>query len=153
MPDAEIEVPLPPSETLDILRRAVGQCGGVWSDEETDSAEFAVPTRAGIREGYTRLRPLLEATAGGCRLRLRVVSEVLKVNTAAAVVLLFGAVGGIVVVIWPLHAALLALAPVGAVLALVAWLLVASRSRSYGPEELLGLVGELAEDPEQSAPD
>ena len=60
---------------------------------------------------------------------------------------LFGAVGGILVVIWPLHPVLLSLAPIGALLAAAAWLLVVSRMRSYGPEDLLLRVAEIAESP------
>ena len=145
MPVHEVDLPLPPREALAVLRRAVGDLGGAWRDDAAGGPpEFSLPTRAGIREGYTSLRPSLEPTAAGCHLALQVAGEALEVNRAAAAVLLLGALGGILVVIWPLHDALLALAPAGALLALVAWLLVASRLRSHGPEELLELVADLA---------
>jgi hypothetical protein len=145
MPVLEVQIRLPPRDGLEILRRAVDESGGAWRDDAGgEPLEFALPTRAGIREGYTSLRPSLEPTATGCRLALQVAGETLEVDRAAAMVLLLGAVGGILVVIWPLHDALLALAPAGALLALVAWLLVASRLRSHGPEELLELVADLA---------
>ena len=150
MADLELELAAAPEETWRLLRRAVDEWGGEWSDpggDADDAADVTLPTRAGLREGYTRLTPTVSAAASGSRLTLEVVDESLHVNRGAAMVLFMGAVGGLVVVAWPLHASLLAVAPVGAVLALVAWLLVASRFRSSGPHEFLALVRDLAEEP------
>lgn len=144
MRDREIELSLPPDQAMAALREAVEAWGGGWR-EEGDPEEFAVPTRAGIREGYARFRPVVEGTEGGSRLRLELLDQVLRVNRPAAMVLFFGAIGGLLTILWPLHDTLLTLAPVGAILALAAWLLVASRFRSYGPEELLATVAEIAE--------
>lgn len=139
----ELELPLPPAEAMLALRQAVGEWGGGWSDEE-ETEEFAVPTRAGIRQGYARFRPVVEGTGSGSRLRLELQEQDLHVNRAAAMILLFGAIGGLLTILWPLHPSLLALAPIGAILALAAWLLVASRFRSHGPDELLATVAEIA---------
>ena len=138
----EVDLDPSPDETTILLHRAVEEWGGAWTEE---GDEIVLPTRAGIREGITRVRPNLEPLAAGTRLSLRIVGEALRVNASAAMVLLLGALGGIVVVAWPLHAALRSLAPMGALLALVAWLLVASRFRSSGPHEFLAFVREIAE--------
>ncbi len=146
----EVEVPAYPEATWRLRGAGVEQWRAQWirqDDESEESAsELVLPTRAGIREGYTRLEPHVSPTDGGARLALSIEAEVLRVNTGAAFVLLLGAIGGLLVVVWPLHDALLKLAPIGAVLALVAWLLVASRFRSHGPHELLELVRDLAEE-------
>ncbi len=153
MENLELELAVPPEEAWRLLRRAVEEWGGEWRDPQGDVAngnELILPTRAGLREGYTRFTPTVSSGTTGSRLTLGLVGESLRVNSGAAMVLLMGAVGGLLVVVWPLHAALLAVAPVGAVLALVAWLLVASRFRSSGPHELLGLVRDLAEEPREA---
>lgn len=144
MTTGQIDLPIPPDEAMQVLREAVAESGGAWREGDREPLEFALPTRAGIREGHLRLQPLIEATTDGCRLSLRLQEESLEVNLSAAMVLLLGAIGGLLVVLWPLHPTLLSLAPVGAILALAAWLLVASRSRGYGQEELLNRVAELA---------
>ena len=143
MSEPLLDLPLTPSETMAALRGAVEAWGGGWSEEET-SQEFAVPVRAGLRHGYARIRPTIDETDSGSRLQLEVQEQTLRVNRSAVMVLLMGAIGGLLTVLWPLHEALLALAPIGAVLALAAWLMVASRFRSHGAEELLGAVEEIA---------
>lgn len=150
MQEHELELALTPTEAMTALRQAVVEWGGGWSDA-SESEEFAVPTRAGIREGYARFRPVVEGTRSGSRLRLELQDQVLHVNRSAAMVLLFGAIGGLLTVLWPLHDTLLAMAPIGAILALAAWLLVASRFRSHGPDELLATVAEIADTPGEEA--
>ena len=140
-----VDVGLAPEEALEVLRVAVDESGGVWTEEHPE--QFAIPVKAGIRQGYARLRAEIEPSSGGCRLQLSLEEETLRVNTGAAMVLLFGGIGGILVVIWPLHPVLLSLAPIGALLAAAAWLLVLARLRSYGPEDLLLRVAEIAELP------
>ena len=51
--------------------------------------------------------------------------------------------------LWPLHPAILRLAPAGIVLAIAAWLLVSSRLRNSEVKDFLHLVADLAEHPEQ----
>jgi hypothetical protein len=75
--------------------------------------------------------------------------EEFQLNHGAVFVLLCGAIGGIAVMLWPIWPPLLALAPIGAVLAILAWLMVASRLRSAGVEEFFALV---ASDPEAPEP-
>lgn len=65
------------------------------------------------------------------------------VNRPAFLILLLGALGAGTVIFWPLYPPLLTFAPVGVVLALAAWLLVASRLRTSGPEDFLELVATI----------
>lgn len=65
------------------------------------------------------------------------------VNRPAFVVLLLGALGAGAATLWPLFPPLLAFAPVGLVLAVAAWLLVASRLRTSGPEDFFELVASI----------
>ena len=51
------------------------------------------------------------------------------------------------VMLWPLSPKILQLAPIGAVLALVAWLLVISRIRNSDAGDFLALVSALAAHP------
>ncbi len=139
----EIELPVAPELAQEALRQAVEAWGGGFGDEATD--EFAVPIRAGLRQGYARFHRSVVASGGGSRLTLEVRDQTLRVNRSSATVLFLGALGGLVTMLWPLHDSLLALAPIGALLALLAWLMVASRFRSQGPEELLATVADIAE--------
>lgn len=85
--------------------------------------------------------------ANGSSIRLKVKSADYEINRPALVLLLMGAAGGLVTVIWPLAPKrLLGFVPLGIVLMIGAWLLVASRVRSAGPREFLENVAEIAEE-------
>jgi hypothetical protein len=94
----------------------------------------------------------VEPTDGGSVIHFVVEDSHQSVNRPAFLVLLLGALGAGAVILWPLYPPLLAFAPVGVVLALAAWLLVASRLRTSGPEDFLQLVAtvgqQLLPDPE-----
>ena len=70
-----------------------------------------------------------------------------RVNKQAVVILVAGAISGLVLMLWPFFPALLGFAPVAIVLALIAWFLVVSRLRMAGPREFLDTVAEHAETP------
>lgn len=80
---------------------------------------------------------------------MEVEKEEFWLNRGAVFVLLCGAIGGLSVALWPIWPPLLGLAPVGAILAILAWLMVASRLRSSGMEDFFALV---ASDPEAPEP-
>jgi hypothetical protein len=149
-----LELPVGPEQAIGALRRAVEEWGGGFGDD-AEALDFAVPIRAGIRQGYARMRPVVQRGPLGSRLHLEVLDQALHVNRSAFVILLMGALGGVAAMLWPLLAmvsppheddSLLGVAAIGAVLALLAWLMVASRARSAGPEELLQTVAEIVED-------
>jgi hypothetical protein len=61
------------------------------------------------------------------------------------VVLAIGGAGGVSTLLWPFFPHLLELVPLGAVVALGAWMLVVTRLRNSGPEEFLEAVAEEIE--------
>ncbi|MGB5813778.1 MAG: hypothetical protein WBI27_01110 [Thermoanaerobaculia bacterium] len=94
----------------------------------------------GLHRGVL-LGPLtVEPAEGGSELHFVVEESHQSVNRPAFFILLLGALGAGATILWPLYPPLLSFAPVGVVLAVAAWLLVASRLRSSGPEDFLRLV-------------
>jgi hypothetical protein len=94
------------------------------------------------------LGPLtVEPAGGGSVLNFAVEESHQSVNRPAFFILLLGALGAGATILWPLYPPLLSFAPVGVVLALAAWLLVASRLRTSGPEDFLRLVATVGQDP------
>ncbi len=135
------------------VERAMAEAVDVGFAEASDrEGRLLVPVRAGIRAGVVEVAWSAETVTEGTRLQLEVIEEVFRTSTAAVSILAIGAAGGIMTIIWPLHPDLLGLAPLGALLALLAWLLVVSRLRSYGPEDFLSTVADLASEEEGSIP-
>lgn len=135
-------VEAPPERIEGAIREAID--AGFAEASGTGRRRLLVPVQAGIRSGVVELDWAAEAVRGGTRLRLEVVREVFRTSTAALTILAIGAAGGIMTIIWPLHPNLLGLAPLGALLALLAWLLVVSRLKSYGPEDFLSTIAAMA---------
>ncbi len=81
----------------------------------------------------------------GTSLRFDVEETSYTINKSALAIMLLGGMGGLTVVFWPLSPMILQLAPIGAVLALVAWLMVVSRLRNSDPEDFFDLVADLSE--------
>ena len=57
--------------------------------------------------------------------------------------ILFGAAGGLILTAWPFYPVLIPLTPVGVLLSLAAWFLVASRVKTRAEGEFFELVAEL----------
>ena len=133
--EAEVEAP------EDEVAVAVGELTELWQGEwepAPGGGRLVLPVRAGLRRGVALIEVAIEPTQGGrSRIGLEIVEEQLSLNRGAVGVLALGALGGLLTVVWPLHPDLLRLAPVGALLAVLAWLMVASRFRSEGPKEFL----------------
>jgi membrane protein implicated in regulation of membrane protease activity len=89
----------------------------------------------------------VEPAGGGSVLNFSVEESHQSVNRPAFFILLLGALGAGATILWPLYPPLLGFAPVGVVLALAAWLLVASRLRTSGPEDFLRLVETVGQNP------
>lgn len=139
-----IDVDLAPGDALDLLAKAVADWGGEWRTEDEEHALW-LPVSAGLRRGFVAARA--EATAEGphTRVEIRQVESQLHINRGAAGVLAFGALGGIVAMLWPFFPGLLKIAPLAAVLAVVAWLMVAGRLRNSGLEEFVEALQATAE--------
>lgn len=102
-----------------------------------------MPVVRGLHQGVLLGSLTVEPAGGVSVLRLVVEESHQSVNRPAFFILLLGALGAGTVVLWPLYPPLLSFAPVGVVLALAAWLLVASRLRTSGPEDFMKLVAAI----------
>ena len=116
--------------------------GGQWKDDG-DGGELWIPVNAGLRRGFWHGAVEIEALpadTAACRLRVEQKDSQMQVNRGAAMILFFGAAGGVVAVLWPFFPALIQLGPFALVLAIAAWLLVSSRIRNSGLEEFFEAV-------------
>ena len=128
------------------LNLVAEEWGGQWKDEAS-GGELWIPASAGLRRGFWHGVidiEALPADAGGCRLRVEQKDQQMRVNRGAAMILLFGAAGGVVAMLWPFFPVLIQLGPFGLVLAIAAWLLVSSRIRNSGLEEFFEAVEAVA---------
>ena len=128
--------------------RAVDQAAELWGAgwrADASGGELHLPATQGLRQGVLCGHLRIEPSEMGASLHLEIDAAHLAINRSAAGVLLLGGLGGLTLVFWPLSPKVLQLAPVGAVLAIVAWLLVVSRLRYTDPDDFLDLVAELAE--------
>jgi hypothetical protein len=136
---------LPQSTTS--VRRAVEEAAEVWGavwQPDSQGGRLALSTVQGLRQGVLSGSLKVQPSDGGTLLRLEIEEARLSINWSATAVLLLGALGGLSLVLWPLSPKILQLAPIGAVLAIVAWLLVVSRLRYSDATDFLDLVAELA---------
>ena len=131
--------------TLADLETAAEIWGAGWRPDGW-GGRLELPVTAGLRRGVVSGRVSVETTPNGSRVLFRVEESHHTLNVAATMVLLLGAVGALAVTLWPLFPPLLALAPLSLVLAFTAWLLVASRLRTSGPEDFLELVVTLPDE-------
>lgn len=132
---------------------AVGAAAEAWGagwQGAIDGGRLALPTLSGLRREVMAGRVTVEPSGRGSRVRFEVEETTGTINRPAALILLFGALGGLCIVLWPFFPALLGIAPVAVVLAFAAWLLVASRLRQSGPDDFLALVQRFAESEEES---
>ncbi len=129
------------------LKQAAEEWGGQW-EVSADGGELWIPVSAGLRRGYWRGDVLFApspSSPGRIRLTAAAKDLELHVNRGGALILLVGAAGGIVAVLWPFFPALLEIGPMALVLAIAAWLLVSSNFRNSGLEEFLEAVDGIAE--------
>jgi hypothetical protein len=133
-----------------VVLEAVEQAAEMWGADwrpEGNSGRLRIPVVQGIRHGVVDGVLRVEPDPSGSSIAFEIEETTLVVNRSALVVLLFGALGGVSVMLWPLSPKILQLAPIGAVLALVAWLLVISRIRNSDAGDFLALVSALAAHP------
>lgn len=135
--------------TVDEARRAVQAAAAVWGaqwTEDDEGGELVLPVVAALRRGVVRAAVSIDPQGESARIALEERESAVAVNRGAVAVLGIGALGGVLLLLWPFFPKLLLAAPLGAVLAFLAWFLVVSRLRMSGPAEFLGDV--LASAPE-----
>lgn len=138
------------SQSPTIVLQAVGEAADVWGadwrpGEPGGSGQLVLPTIQGLRQGVLAGTLSTAPADGGTLLQLEIEEHDFSINWSATAILTLGAIGGLTLVLWPLSPKILQLAPIGAVLAVVAWLLVVSRLRYSDAGDFLDLVAELAE--------
>ena len=136
------------SQRPETVLRAIGEAAEVWGavwEPGSGGGQLRIPAVQGLRQGILSGTLATEPSNGGTSLRLQLEQEHYSINWSAATILLLGALGGLTLVLWPLSPKILQLAPIGAVLAIVAWLLVVSRLRYTDAGDFLDLVAEIAE--------
>jgi len=141
-----IDTELPSEEALAAVARASEIWGATWN-REGSSGRLELPVLAGLRHGFLVGRVWTEPTATGSRVIFRVEERHFRLQGTAIVILTLGAAGGITATLWPFFPSLLGIAPLAVVVAIGAWILVASRLRTSTAEEFLDMV---ASDPEES---
>jgi hypothetical protein len=143
-----VEIDAAPAAALAAVAEAAEGWGAEWRAEGDRGGRLSLPALAGIRRGWISGRVRVEPLAAD---RSRVVferqDEDLRLHVPSVAILVLAAAGGMLTVLWPFYPALLPVAPRGAGIALGGWLLVVSKLRTAGPEELLGLAAELGGDP------
>jgi len=135
----ELDTEAVPADTLSLLGAVAEDWGGRWQSNAW-GGRLELPVRAGLRRGVVLGQVRVEAQPRGARIRFDTEEEHYSVHWQAVVILLFGAAGAVAAMLWPFYPQLLGLAPLGIVLSLAAWFLVASRLRSSGLEEFFDAV-------------
>lgn len=139
MAEHAIELNLPPEQAVS----AVGRTAEDWGAEfqrDGSGGTLHLPVVAGIRRGLVTGPVEVHPAGEGSRVTFRPEQSIYYVQTAAVMILLLSAFGGVLTFVWPFFPKLIAVAPFGALLALGGWFLVVSRLRSSGPEDFLAAV-------------
>jgi hypothetical protein len=144
MPELSIELACEPEAAWAAAVQAASEWGAELGDGEGGARKVRLPATRGLRIGWVEGALTAEPVPGGSRLSFRVLGEEYRLRTAAVAILLLGALGGLVVALWPFFPRLLPLLPLGVVLALAAWFVVLSRLRVSGPMEFLDMVSAVA---------
>jgi len=144
MPSHQRQLSQPPSTVLEAVDEAAQMWGAEWQPTD-QGGQLRLPVVQGLRRGIVQgtLNAAPEET--GTSLRLDVETASYAINRSALAILILGGMGGLTIVFWPLSPTILQLAPIGAVLALVAWLMVVSKLRNSDPEDFFDLVADLSE--------
>jgi hypothetical protein len=139
MDEHAIDAELTRDEALAALAAASEAWGAQWRRQGA-GGYLELPVLAGLRRGVLRGRVSVEPAAAGSRILFRIDESDYRVHRTALGILLLGAAGGITATLWPFYPPLLGVAPLAVVLALGAWILVASRLRTSTAEDFLELV-------------
>ncbi len=143
MQEHRIEVAARFRDALAAVSAAAEDWGAEWR-EEGQGGRLRLPVSAGLRHGFLEGRVRVEGRGDRAAVTLAVEAIEYRLHKSAVAMLVIGAGGAVALVAWPFFPQLLALAPTGVVLAIVAWLVVVSRLRNSGPEEFLELVSTIA---------
>ncbi|NJL27510.1 MAG: hypothetical protein HC897_06225 [Thermoanaerobaculia bacterium] len=131
-----VDLEISPAESLALVAEIAESWGGGWVAEGENGGRLTIPVLAGLRHGFVTGRLSVEQHGEGSRLRFEIEESVYRVQKPALVILLLAAFGALLTVFGLFVPALHELVPLGALLAISAWLVVVARLRNTGPEEL-----------------
>ncbi|MBV8203055.1 MAG: hypothetical protein JOZ15_20760 [Acidobacteria bacterium] len=123
--------------------RALGAAASEWGAElepragPEGGAQLRLPVMAGLRRGLLSGPVAVEAAGRGSRVVFRPLTQDYYLETSVVALLVVAGAGALLTVAWPLFPQLLPGAPLGGVLAVGGWMLLAPRLRGKGPEEFL----------------
>lgn len=136
--EIEADVPL----ALEAVADAAEMWGGDW-ERQGEGGRLTIPVSAGVRHGHVSGQISTRPQGRVSEVVLHVESVHYQLHWPSLAVLLFGAVGGLLIVVAPFFPPLFPLVPAGVILSLAAWFLVVARMKSRGSPEFLAFVGEL----------
>ena len=134
-----IDLAAEPREARAALTKAAEMWGAELDATET-AGRLRLPVQAGLRRGWIEGGLAIELAPEGSRLTFRPASADYSLQISLVALLVLGAAGAALVVLWPFYPPLLPIAPFGAIVALATWFLGLARLRSAGPEEFLETV-------------
>jgi len=141
----EVALAARPAVGLEQLVELVGHWGGTWHAGGATGGRMVLPVRAGMRYGRVEGEVNARAEGDGCRLSFETIQSAYRVRYTLFGFLVLGGFGGVIILAAPFAPHLLPLVPAGASVSIAAWMLIASRLETSGPEEFLGqLSQELA---------
>jgi hypothetical protein len=133
----ERELDLPAAEARAALADAADALGGEWSPEGS-GGRLVLPVVFGLRRGVAIGRvEVVRLGESRSRIEWTLEESRLHVERASVAVLSLAAVPLVGSIAWPFWPVLFPLVPFAAIFGLLAWWLVISRLRHFGPEELL----------------
>ncbi len=130
----ELVVERSPADARLGVAHAAEDWGGCF---DPGSRRLVLPILAGLRHGRLEGRLAASENGSGTRLVLLVERADYRVHAQALVVLLFGALGGAMLVVLPFVPSLVSLMPLSILLLLLAWFLVVSRVRHQDARDFL----------------
>src|SRR5690606_11011973 len=140
-----------PAQAEEALERVAGDWGAGWLPAD-GGGRLELPALAGLRRERLDCRLELQpADGGGTRLTATILERQSRLHRPGVAITAIGAAGALTTVLWPLWPPLKDAIPLGALLALAAWLLVISRLRHAGLGEFLDRVGAELEMPSDAA--
>lgn len=140
----QLELELSADEAARALAEAAEDAGGEWT-ADARGGHLVLPVIFGLRRGVAIGRiDLVRLGDQRSRLEWTLDESRLEVDRRSVAVLSLAAVPLVGSIAWPFWPALFPLVPFAAIFGLLAWWLVVSRLRSFGPEEFLAAVARPA---------
>jgi hypothetical protein len=125
----------------ELLRRIAHEADG-WGgafEQDGNRGSLQLPVLAGLRRGSLRGKVHVEAEGDGSRLTFEVEESVYRLQTTLVTVLALAAAGALVFLVGPFFPPLRPAVPLGFMLSLGAWFVIAGL-RNSGPEEFFEVI-------------